>query len=227
MTEKVDIQVVVEKREDTGKAAASRFRRAGRVPAVLYGGGKPPVAISVDEESIRKILKAEAGENTIFLLKLKGGREERRAMIREIQRDPMTGAFLHMDFIRVMRGHKLNVMIDLELEGDCIGVRNGGRVDFVTRELQVEVLPREMFDRLTIDISDLDIGKQVKVGDLKDKLPASAQFLDDESRVIVHIEGPKGSDELDEEEAAEGASLVGDDLLEPELIKKGKGEEEG
>jgi len=224
MADKPDIQIVVDKREGTGKAEATRIRRDGQVPAVLYGGGKEPVTISVEEDAVRRILKSEGGDNMIFLLKLKGGKEERRAMIREIQRDPMTGAYLHFDFIRVMRGQKLNVSINVELDGDCLGVRNGGRVDFVTRELQVEVLPREMFDRITLDISDLDIGDQISVGDVLDKLPKSAQFLEEENRVIVHIEAPRAEEPEEEEEA--DLSLLGEESAEPEVIKKGKDEEE-
>lgn len=225
MAEKPEIQIVVEKREGTGKSEAAKMRRAGRVPAVLYGGGKAPVAISVDEDSVRRILKSEGGENTIFLLKLKGGKEERRAMIREIQQDPMTGAYLHFDFIRVMRGQKLTVNINVELQGDCVGVRDGGRVDFVTRELQIEVLPREMFDRITLDISELGIGEQICVGDVVDMMPESAQLLEDESRVIVHVEAPRG--DIEEEEETAGLSLLGEEeSAEPEVIKKGKGEDE-
>lgn len=201
------------------------MRRGGRVPAVLYGAGKAPVAISVEENAVRALLKSEGGENTIFLLKLKGGKEERRAMIREIQRDPMSGAYLHFDFIRVMRGQKLNVNIQILLEGDCLGVRNGGRVDFVTRELQVEVLPREMFDSITLDISELDIGQKISVGEIADRLPKSAQFLEEESRVIVHIEAPRAEVEEEEEETA-GLSLLGEESSEPEVIGKGKTEEE-
>ena len=146
-------------------------------------------------------------------------------MIREIQRNPMNGAFLHFDFIRVMRGQKLTVNIDVELEGDCIGVRNGGRLDFVTRELQIEVLPREMLDRITLDISDLDIGEQISVGDVVDLLPKSAQFLEEANRVIVHVETPRG-DAAEEEEEGAGLSLLGEESAEPELIKKGKVEDE-
>jgi large subunit ribosomal protein L25 len=228
MSESADIVITVEKREELGKEAAGRYRRGGNIPAVVYGGDKPPVPIAVDEESIRELLKQAAGENTIFLLKLKGTSEERRAMIKEIQADPISGKFVHIDFIRVTRGHKLQESMPIELVGDSVGVRHGGRVDFVTREVSLEILPREMFDKLTVDISDLEVGEHVRVGAVADQLPPSARILDDENRVVVVIEAPRAValEEAEvEEEVAEEAVIA--ETAEPELIRKGKGEEEG
>jgi large subunit ribosomal protein L25 len=222
MADSTEISITVEKREETGKANVGRLRHTGMIPAVLYGGGKPPVSIVVRDQDIKDILKSDAGENSIFLLKLKGGGEERRAMIKETQKDPMTGKILHLDFIRVMRGHKLTVSIRIELIGDCFGVRQGGRLDFITREPEVEVLPREMFDKIEIDVSDLDIGDRITIGDLADRLPDSAKFLEDESRVIVLVETPRGAEEEEEEEE----ELVVGEQAEPEIIGKGKDEEE-
>ncbi len=227
MSEIQEIHVLVERREETGKEEVGRLRRTGRIPAVLYGGGKPPIAISVDGVAVKEILKGEGGENTIFLLKLKGTKEERRAMIKEMQRDPMTGRILHLDFIRVTRGHKLNVTIRIDVSGDAAGVREGGRLDFITRELQVEVLPKDMFDRIEVDVSDLVIGDQVMVRDLVDKLPGSARFLEDDNRVILLIEAPRSEAQQEEEEEALLAAdrLIGEEA-EPEVIKKGKADEE-
>ncbi|HHQ49248.1 MAG TPA: 50S ribosomal protein L25, partial [Acidobacteria bacterium] len=154
---KKDIVIEVERRDETGKGVAGRLRREGKIPGVVYGGGVSPFAITVDRHSIQELLKQESGGNTIFLLKLKGGKQERRTMIREIQIDPMTRDFTHVDFIRVTKGQALNVTVPLELEGDCIGVRHGGVADFVTREIEMEVLPREIQDKIVVDISDLDV----------------------------------------------------------------------
>jgi large subunit ribosomal protein L25 len=118
MRESAEIVITVEKRPEQGRGSARRMRRVGQIPAVLYGGDRPPVSISVDEHSLRELLKQEAGENTIFLLKLEGTKEERRAMIREIQKDPISGHFLHIDFIRITAGQKVHVRIPVEL-GDC------------------------------------------------------------------------------------------------------------
>jgi large subunit ribosomal protein L25 len=218
-----DITLIVEKREDKGTSPSGRLRAVGRVPAVLYGGDLPPVPISVDELAVREILKQEAGENTIFLLKLKDSTEERQAMIKELQVDPISGKFVHIDFIRVTAGHKLNVTIHIDLIGDSVGVRQGGRIDFVSRELAVEVLPRDMFDHIDIDIAKMRIGDVVTVADLQERLPESAKFLEDPSRVVVVIEQPRIVEE-EKEEAAE--ALVIEDSVEPELIGKGKEDRE-
>ena len=223
--ETADITLIVDKREDKGSNPAGRLRAEGRVPAVLYGGDKPPVPISVDELAVKEILKQEAGENTIFLLKLKGTKEERRAMIKELQVDPISGKFIHIDFIRVTAGHKLNVTIHIDLVGDCVGVRHGGRIDFVSRELAVEVLPRDMFDHIDVDMTNMEIGDVVTVADLEGKLPESAKFIEDPHRVVVVIETPRLVLE-EEEEELEAEEMVVEEGAEPEVIGRGKDEEE-
>lgn len=221
-----DITLIVEKREDKGTNPSGRLRAVGRVPAVLYGGELPPVAISVDDLAVREILKQDAGENTIFLLKLKDSTEERMAMIKELQVNPISGKFVHIDFIRVTEGHKLNVTIHIDLIGDSVGVRQGGRIDFVSRELAVEVLPRNMFDHIDIDIANMAIGDVVTVADLEEKLPESAKFIEDPSRVVVVIEQPRIAEvEEGEDLLAEGADV--EEGSEPEIISKGKDEEAG
>ena len=219
-----DITLIVEKREDKGTNPSGRLRAEGRIPAVLYGGGLPSVPISVDDLEVREILKQDAGENTIFLLKLKGSTDERQAMIKELQVNPISGKFVHIDFIRVTAGHKLNVTIRIDLIGDCVGVREGGRIDFSSRELAVEVLPRHMFDHIDIDIADMVIGDVVTVADLEEKLPESGKFLEDPSRVVVLVEQPRLVEEEEEDELAE--DLLIEDGAEPELVGKGKEDEE-
>ncbi len=223
--ETADITLIVDKREDKGTNPSGRLRAEGRVPSVVYGGNKSPMPISVDELAVKEILKQEAGENTIFLLKLEGTKEERRAMIKELQIDPISGHFIHIDFIRVTAGHKLNVSIRIDLIGDCVGVRNGGRVDFVSRDLSVEVLPRHMFDHVDVDVSDMEIGDVVTVADLEDKIPESAKFLEDSARVVVVIELPRLVEE-EEEEELELEGLETDESAEPEIIGKGKDDED-
>jgi len=222
--ETADITLIVDKREEKGTNPAGRLRAEGRVPAVIYGGDNAPVPISVDDLAVREILKLGTGENTIFLLKLKGTKEERQAMIKELQVDPISGKFIHIDFIRVTAGHKLNVSIRIDLIGDCVGVRNGGRIDFSSRELSVEVLPRHMFDHIDIDVSDMEIGDVITVADLEDKLPESGKFLEDPSRVVVIVELPRVVEEEVPEELEE--DLVIEESAEPELIGKAKEDEE-
>jgi large subunit ribosomal protein L25 len=223
-TQTPEITITVEAREGRGTGDAGRMRSQGRVPSVLYGGDKPPIAISVDQHAVGEILKGAAGENTIFLLKLKESDEERLAMIKELQVDRISGKFIHIDFIRITRGHKLTVKMPVELVGDCVGVRNGGRVDFVSREIELEILPREMFDKFVLDIADLEVGEQLRVADLASQLPENAKFLDDENRVVCVVEIPRVIEEEVEEEALEEAAVISESA-EPEVIGKGKGEE--
>jgi len=220
-----EITITVEAREGRGSGEAGRMRSQGRVPSVLYGGEKPPVAISVDEHAVKEILKGAAGENTIFLLKLKDTDEERLAMIKELQTDPISGRFIHIDFIRITRGHKLTVKMPVELVGDSVGVRHGGRIDFVTREVELEILPREMFDKLVLDISHLEVGEHMTVADLVSQLPESATLLEDVKRVVVVVHAPRMVEELVEEEELEEEMVI-EEAAEPEVIGKGKGEEE-
>jgi len=225
MVDTPETVITVEAREGRGSSEAGRLRRKGMVPSVVYGGGMPPVAIAVEEHAIRELLKSAAGENTIFLLKLKGTDEERLAMIKELQVNPISGQFIHIDFIRITRGHKLTVKMPVELVGDCIGVRHGGRIDFVSRELEIEILPREMFDKFVLDLSNLDVGEHLTVADLVPQLPENARFLEDHNRVVVVVEVPR----VVEEEVAEGLeeeALVTAEAEEPEVIGKGKAEEE-
>ena len=223
-TQTPEITITVEARDGRGPGEAGRMRNQGRVPSVLYGGDKPPVAISVDEHAVGEILKGAAGENTIFLLKLKGTDEERLAMIKELQVDRISGKFIHIDFIRITRGHKLTVKMPVELIGDCVGVRLGGRVDFVSREIELEILPREMFDKFVLDITDLEVGEQLRVADLAPQLPENAKFLVDENRVVCVVEIPRIIEEEVEEEVLEDEAVISE-AAEPEIIGKGKGED--
>ncbi len=221
---KQDIVIEVERREDTGKGAAGRMRKEGKIPGVVYGGGMAPFAITVDRHAIQELLKQESGGNTIFLLKLKGGKQERRTMIREIQIDPMTRDFIHVDFIRVTKGHALNVTVPLELAGDCAGVRHGGVADFITREIEMEVLPREIQDKIVVDISDLDVDEHITLGDLKPLLPKSAKLLSDPNAVVVRVTMPRVARAEAEEEAEE---TIITEQAEPEIIGAKGSKEEG
>jgi large subunit ribosomal protein L25 len=114
----------------------------------------------------------------------------------------------------------------VELIGDCVGVRHGGRVDFVSREIEIEILPREMFDKFVLDITSLDVGEHLKVADLASQLPENAKFLVDENRVVVVIEVPRVVEEEVEEAALEAEAVISE-AAEPEVIGKGKGEDAG
>ncbi len=222
--ETTDFAITVDRREAIGKSRTKKLRRLGMIPAIVYGGGLDPMAITVEQHSIQELMKQGAGANTIFLLKLRGTDIERRAMIKDHYLDPITRQFRHLDFIRVTRGHKLQVNVPLEMVGDSVGARHGGILDFMARTLQVEVLPREVPGKLVVDITELDLGDKIRVKDLEDLLPPSAKFLADPTRMVAVMNAPRGGPE-DEEEEEELAAVSAP--TEPELIRKGKGEEDG
>lgn len=225
MSESTDTVITVERREAIGSSSAGKLRRQGKIPAVVYGGDKDTMAITVDQITLKDLLRQERGENTIFLLKLAGTKQERRAMIRDIQIDPISRDFVHVDFIRITRGHKLTVSVPIVLEGDSVGSRRGGLCNFKSRELTVEVLPREMLDRLVVDISELDLGEHIRVKDLEPMLPESGRFMEDPERIVATMEIPRTSAEDAAEE--DEAELVIGDQAEPEVIGRTKDEEAG
>jgi large subunit ribosomal protein L25 len=220
MAESTGMVVEVELRSALGSSGVGKLRRQGRVPGVLYGGGKQPVPIVVGERALVDILRH--GGHRMFRLRIGGEEEPGDAMIKEVQSDPISGRPKHIDFIRIESGHKVHITVAVVLSGDCIGVREGGRLDFTSRELALEVLPREIIDRIEVDISDLELGKHLTVADLAPLLPPSGKLLEDPHRVVVVIEKPRAA--LEEEVAA---APVSGQPAEPVLIKtKGKAEEE-
>src|SRR4030095_2799531 len=146
------IELAVENRPTIGKGEARRSRAAGRIPAVVYGGGKPNVPISVDRKTLSDAFREGAGENAIFLLKLAGSDQSRHAMIRELQRDPVSRKPLHVDLVRVLMDVKVTVEVPIEVVGVARGVKtDGGVLDLVTREIEVECLPTNIPAHLPID----------------------------------------------------------------------------
>lgn len=211
MSETMNIEV--SPRQQTGKNANRRSRAAGKIPAVVYGGGRESVAIEVDRKTLIDMMRNHQGENPIFLLKL--GDKERHAMIRHMQTDPISRQVIHIDFQRVLMDQKVRVAVPVELVGTAYGVKTeGGMLDFVTREVNVECLPGEIPKHLDLDVTDLHVGQHAEARVLK--LPEGVTLLDEPDKVIVSL----GHSRL--ETAAEAA---GEDRSEPEVIQRKKAEE--
>ena len=204
-------------REGTGKGANRKLRRAGRVPAVLYGHKSQSVALDVDPKDIFKILHSDSGENTIFGLNVPG-RERLNCLIKEYQLEPISHTLLHADFYEVAMDEALEVKVPLETEGEAYGVKTeGGLMDIVHRELHVECLPGDIPEAITVNVTNLKIGEMMRVRDLvvSDKI----KILDDPDTVVVAIEHPRAEEELTV------APVEGAAEAEPEVIKKGKAAE--
>ena len=205
------------------KNEARRVRRGGKIPAVVYGAGKNAVSVSVDPRQVSRILHSASGHNTIFDLAVDG--ERTKAMIVDWQYEPIKGSLLHIDLKRIAMDQKLTVMVPIVLEGEAVGVKQqGGILEQVTREVEIECLPSDIPSQIDADVSELVFGKVMRVSDLPHS--AKLRFLTDENQPVAHVISIK-------EEVAPTAEAVAGEAAaapaEPEVIKKGKQEtdEEG
>jgi large subunit ribosomal protein L25 len=205
----------VQPRQETGKNANRRARAAGKIPAVVYGGGKESVAIEVDRKTLVDTMKGHAGENPIFLLKL--GDKERHAMIRDMHLDPISRQVIHIDFQRVLMDRKVRVTVPIELVGTAYGVKTeGGILEFVSREVHVECLPGDIPKHIECDVTHLRIGQHLEAKEVT--LPSGVTLLDEPDKVIVALAHSRL-------EAAPAAEAAEGETAEPEVIKRTKAEE--
>ena len=213
-----DITLEVQSREETGKNANRRLRATGLIPAVVYGGDLDPVVIQVDRRTLHDLFKQTGGENAVFLLKLAGTDQKRHSMVRELTIDPITRQVIHIDFLRVLMTEKVKVQVPINLEGTPVGVKNeGGVLDFITREVEVECLPGDIPQTLELDVSDLEIGSHYEVKDLE--VPAGVELMVELDKVIVAVAHSRVATEVEEAEAeAAEAGLLEAEEAEPELI---------
>jgi large subunit ribosomal protein L25 len=206
-----------------GKNEARRLRASGRIPAVLYGAKKQTMAVSVDPKQISRILHSESGHNTIFDVKVGG--ENSKVMIVDWQYDPLKDKLLHIDLKRIAMDEKMRVSVPVHLVGDAAGVKTqGGILDQILREVEIECLPGDIPSHIDADVTDLVFGTVLRVADLphSDKV----KFITDETQAVAHITSVKEEVAPTPEAAAEAATAA---PAEPEVIKKGKQEtaEEG
>src|SRR5467141_3712292 len=202
------------------KNEARRVRRGGKIPAVIYGAGKDAVAVSVDPRQVSRILGSETGHNTIFDLALSG--EQTKAMIVDWQYEPVKGKLLHIDLKRIAMDRKLAVKVPILLKGEAAGVKQqGGILEQMLREVEIECLPGDIPSHIDVDVSELVFGKVLRVVDLphSDKL----KFLTDENQPVAHVTSVK-EEVVAAPDAAAAEAAVGP--AEPEVIKKGKQETE-
>jgi large subunit ribosomal protein L25 len=198
------------------KNAARRVRVEGKIPAVVYGAGKDSVAVTVDPRVITKILHSDSGHNTIFDLDVTGSGAV-KVMIVDWQREPIKGALLHIDLKRIAMDKMMRVSVPIQLVGVPIGVKaQGGVLEHVLREVEIECLPGDIPGHLDADVSELEINGSIHVSDLPHS--GSIKFLGDEGATVAHVTTIK--EEVVEVEAVVAAPV------EPEVAKKGKGETE-
>jgi large subunit ribosomal protein L25 len=219
-----NLSIDAERRQETGKNAANRLRARDMIPAVLYGGGRgtETVPLSIPRKSLLNLLRKGIHENAIFQLKMKGADAAGHVMIRDLSVDPVTRAMLHVDFVRILMDKKLKVKTAIEIVGIPFGVKNeGGLLNVVTHELSIECLPADIPHSIPVDVTELHLHGSIRVSDLK--VDEKVRVLDASDRVIAHVAVPKAEEVVAAVATAEAAPTA----AEPEVIKKGKKEEEG
>ena len=201
--------IEAQKRIPEGKNANRRIRMSGKIPAVIYGSGKEPVALFLNPGDIQAVLRSEAGQNTIFSVNIEGV-GQRSAMVKDYQLNPVKGSLIHTDLLEVAMDRLLTLMVNVELIGEPQGVKiDGGTLDFVTRAIEIECMPADIPESVKLEIGALRINEYIRAKDVN--LGDKVRIITEPDVVIAMVEPPK------KEASAEAAT-------EPEVIKKGKAE---
>ena len=209
-----------------GKNEARRTRREGLVPAVVYGssakgGDNDATAIAVQPKALLKILHSESGANTLIALKLAGAGDT-RVLVKEYQLDPVTHQVLHADFYRVAMDRVLRVTIPVTVKGEPKGVKQqGGVLEFIRREIEVECLPANIPEHVEVDVSELMLHQGIRVRDIT--VDPTWTPVSDADMMLVHVIMPKAEEVAAPAEGVAAAPVV---AAEPEVIKKGKKDED-
>jgi large subunit ribosomal protein L25 len=216
--EMMSITIKAEKRDAFGKNASRRLRKQDRIPAILYGGKTANIPLVLDKKDIITILKSDSGENTIFKVAFDAKAQD--AMFKDLQINPVTDELIHADLIHISMDKALRVNVSIELEGDPVGVKTeGGFVDFMTREVEIECLPKNIPEEIVVDISGLHLHESLKVSDIV--APEGVKLITDPATVLVLIAVPHKDEEVVKPEEEE---VVAAEPTEPELIKKERAE---
>src|SRR5919199_2152065 len=212
-------------RDTFGKNEARRTRREGKVPGVLYGGeGQKPTPIAVDPRALLRILHSEAGQNTLISLKM-AGNGDTRVLVKDFQLDPITHQVLHADFYRVAMDRVLQVTIPVVVQGEPVGVKQqGGVLEFIRREIEIECLPGDIPEHIDVDVSELMLHQGIRVRDIATN--PKWKPVSDGELMIVHVVTVRAEEPAPAEAAAAAAAAPAAAAAEPEVIKKGKKEEE-
>lgn len=207
-------------RDSRGKNEARRLRAKGSMPAVVYGGSTGPLPVAVSPKEFTRILNSKTGHNTIFNLNV-GGSEDTPVMIVDWQYDPIKNSLLHVDLKRIDLSQRIVVNVPVITQGEPKGVKvQGGLHEIVTREVQIECLPHEIPEHFIIDVAELMIGQSIRAGDIP--MSGSLKLLSNPDTLVSHVVALK----VEEEPAVVAAVETTAPAAEPEVIKKGKKEEE-
>jgi large subunit ribosomal protein L25 len=214
-----DITVAADVRTSRGKNEARRTRKAGQIPAVVYGSGQDPVSVAVNPREITKIIRSATGYNTIFTLAVEGG-ESTPVMLVDQQVDPIRGHLLHADLKRIDLTKRIRVTVPVHTSGEAKGIKlQGGMLEVITRAIELECLPDEIPDGFTIDVTELMVGQSKRASDVP--VTGSMKLISAPESVIAHIVTLRA----EEAPAADAAATPAAGAAEPEVAKKGKKDE--
>ena len=207
-----------EVRSETGKGVARKLRAAGKVPGVIYGHGREPMALTLNAREFDRLAERVRITSTVIELALDG--KTARTLVRELQRDPIKRTILHVDFQELVAGEKVNVTVPIRFVGTPEGVKTGGGIlEEIVHHVHIECDPANIPDHIDVDVSALTIGHSLHVSDLK--LPEGVEVTDEPGTTVAVVSAPKT------EEVAAPAEATAESASEPELIRKPKGDEEG
>jgi large subunit ribosomal protein L25 len=215
------IKLDVQPREEAGSAVARRLRAGGLIPGVLYGAGKEAHPFAVEERELRRVLTGEHGLHAILDVVFDGQKTAHHAVLKEYQLDPVRPRLLHIDLHEVRLDQVIQTQVAVEPIGESPGVKEGGVLTLVLREVNVEALPMEVPDRLELDISTMAIGDSLRIADIV--VPSGTTLLDDPDAVVVTVTPPT---KVEEPEVEEEEELEGEELLEGEEAPEGEAEGE-
>ncbi len=217
-----DITVAAEVRTSRGKNEARRTRAAGNIPAVVYGAYQDPVSVAVNPKELSKIIRSSTGLNTIFTLAISGG-ESTPVMVVDRQVDPIKGLLLHADLKRIDLTKRIRVTVPVVTAGEPAGVKvQGGLLEIISRSIEIECLPDEIPESFTVNVSELMIGQSKRASDVE--VSGSMKLVSDPQTVIAHIVAMRAEEVVAPVEGA--VPVAGATAAEPEVVKKGKKEEE-
>jgi large subunit ribosomal protein L25 len=211
-----EVSLTARKREKTGKKIAKRFRREGRLPAVIYGGGEEPTPLTLDHREFETFLRQHRGESVVINLEVEGG-EAKKALLRDIQRDYIKNSVIHADFQQILMTDRITTTVSLVLTGDPVGVkRDGGVLEQALREVEIQCLASEIPEHLEVDVADMIIGETLHISDLTFE---NVDINTDGGVSVVSVLAPMAEEVAEEEEELP-------DQEEPEIIGRGQDDEE-
>jgi large subunit ribosomal protein L25 len=222
-----DLTINATSRDGVGKGPTRRLRTLGMIPAAVYGEGIEPVAVAVSAKDIANILRSDTGHNTIFKLAVPGAAsaEPATVIIKDWQVDPVKGRLLHADLLRLSMTTATRVRVRIETQGEPAGVKlEGGILELQMRELEVECLPGDIPENIEVDVSGMNIGDHVTVADLVFDREKIKIFVDPH-QIVAGVLAPR-IEEVAVVAPVEGEVAPAEPGTEPEMIKKGKTEEE-